>query len=136
MKIFISKLKCKKKIIFILIPIIVLILIICLKKYVFYILPYFPKCQFNELFDLYCPACGNTRCILALLNGDILSALKYNLTPVIIIFLLFLLYIEKLFYVFNKPIQILTRNYLVWTFVIIFMMLYYILRNIIDFMNL
>ena len=35
-------------------------------------------CLSVRLFRLYCPACGGTRALLALLKGDILASIGYN----------------------------------------------------------
>ena len=37
-----------------------------------------PYCLTHELFHLYCPLCGGTRAVAALLRLDIVSALRYN----------------------------------------------------------
>ena len=39
---------------------------------------YFPKCPSYWLFDVYCPGCGITRALHALLHGNFLQALAYN----------------------------------------------------------
>ena len=38
-----------------------------------------PKCLFHEATGLFCPGCGNTRALHALLHGHILMSLRYNL---------------------------------------------------------
>jgi hypothetical protein len=40
---------------------------------------FFPVCPFNALTGLACPGCGMTRGLHALLHGDALGALDYNL---------------------------------------------------------
>ena len=38
-----------------------------------------PKCMFHQLTGLYCPGCGATRALSALLHGDVLVSLHNNL---------------------------------------------------------
>lgn len=38
----------------------------------------FPPCVFNLLTGLYCPGCGSTRCLHALVHGDVMRALEMN----------------------------------------------------------
>jgi hypothetical protein len=39
---------------------------------------FFPSCPFYKLTSLYCPGCGSTRALHALLNGNMLGALNMN----------------------------------------------------------
>jgi hypothetical protein len=39
---------------------------------------FFPTCMFHAATGLYCPGCGATRALYALLHGDFLLALKDN----------------------------------------------------------
>ena len=43
---------------------------------------FFPKCPFLLLTGHYCPGCGTTRGLHALLNGDLAGAAGYNLLMV------------------------------------------------------
>lgn len=45
----------------------------------------FPPCPFYKLTHIYCPGCGNTRMVRALLQGNLLLAVRQNAMP----FLLF-----------------------------------------------
>ena len=38
-----------------------------------------PKCMFHQLTGLYCPGCGATRALSAMLHGDLKSSLHNNL---------------------------------------------------------
>lgn len=59
------------------------------------------KCAFFEAFHLYCPGCGGTRALFALLRLDILSSLKYN--PVLILgIIVYLFYDVRIFMAIKK----------------------------------
>lgn len=120
-----------KKIFTVSLPIIIIISCIILKNYFYLIASKFNQCPFNFYFHIYCPACGNTRCVLSLLKGDIFSAIHYNITPVFILFLLILLYVEYIITFFNKKTKLIPRKTSFWILVYIFFILYYILRNFI-----
>lgn len=42
------------------------------------------SCRFHDLLHLYCPACGGTRAIASLLRLDIISALRQNVSAVVL----------------------------------------------------
>jgi hypothetical protein len=39
---------------------------------------FYPPCLFHALTGLHCPGCGSTRCLHALLHGDLGQAAAYN----------------------------------------------------------
>ena len=96
---------------------------------------YFPKCTFYSLFHLYCPSCGNTRSVLALLNGNILGSLRYNLSIAIITILSLLAYIEFAAFSFGKRIRLLPRRLSFYICLIIIMVTYWIVRNFIPYLT-
>lgn len=62
-------------------------------------------CLFRNIFHMYCPMCGLTRSIMALLDGNIILSLRYNLLG-IVLFLFIVINILLLVYdiIFNKKI--------------------------------
>ena len=53
-----------------------------------------PKCMFHQLTGLYCPGCGATRALSALLHGDVLVSLHNNLLLVPLLSLIAVLLIK------------------------------------------
>lgn len=51
-------------------------------------------CLIYNLFSIPCPACGLTRAYYALLNGDVLLCLKYNILaiPILIFFVVYFIF--------------------------------------------
>jgi hypothetical protein len=39
----------------------------------------FPHCPFNSITGLFCPGCGSQRAVSALLHGELLQALSFNI---------------------------------------------------------
>ena len=83
------------KVLFIFLPFFSLLILIIFRNFFINLKNLLSPCYFREITGFYCPGCGNTRSVLALLNGDILSSLRYNLAPITILVLLFLVYIEQ-----------------------------------------
>lgn len=111
----------------ILISIIILIFLYLNKHYGFYI-----PCVFRKTTGLYCPGCGATRCILALLKGNIKASFSYN--PIFFIMLPFLSIgiIYKIYlYIENKKDNLINKipNY-IWITIIVILIIFGILRNI------
>ena len=52
---------------------------------------YFPPCPFYKLSGLYCPGCGATRALHALLHGHVAAAFDFN--PLLVVALPFILYL-------------------------------------------
>ena len=54
-----------------------------------------PKCFWLENYNLICPSCGSTRCIINLVNGDFISSFFYN--PFLFILIIYLLLLNLLY---------------------------------------
>ena len=91
---------------------------------------YLPTCPIYKYFHVYCPGCGNTRSVQHLLKGDILSSLKFNITPIFCLIIGTLAYIELVFHLFGMNIKIIPRGKVFWAAIIILFLMYYIIRNI------
>ena len=108
---------------------ILLIFLYLIKDIFLALLPMIPICPFYKSLDLYCPACGNTRSILSLLDGHVLSSLRYNIVPMLLIILSFLAYLELVAYAFFRPIRILPRKLSFYLVMIALLLVYFVLRN-------
>lgn len=96
---------------------------------------YFPRCMFYSLFNLYCPSCGNTRSVISLLNGNILAALRYNISIIVLLALALLAYIELAALSFGKRIRLLPRRLSFYIVLIVIMSAYWIVRNFIPYLT-
>lgn len=91
-------------------------------------------CIFRKITHLYCPGCGITRMLAAILTGDFYQALRYN--PLICILLpLAIVYLVD--YLINqargrKSLLVRTPNW-VWISMIVVLVIYGIMRNLLWF---
>lgn len=116
----------------ILIPVVVILLYI-VRAFFIRLAQALPPCPVYSIFHLYCPACGNTRCVKALFRGDLLMAIHYNISPVIVGIFIILAYIEFASFSFGKHIQILPRRISFYLILIVLLMFYLIIRNFIPY---
>lgn len=89
-------------------------------------------CIIHEITGLFCPGCGITRAIFALLELDIKKAIKYNIL-IIIIFPFIIIYIINCLYIFinnlkKDPSKIFPK--ILWYFLLIITIVFGIIRNI------
>lgn len=97
---------------------------------------YLPPCLIFSNFHVYCPACGNTRSVTALLHGDILSSLRFNIVPIILIVFAALAYIELVSFSFGKKtFHLLPRKLSFYLLIIALIFLYFIVRNFIPYLT-
>lgn len=93
--------------------------------YIAFLMPFAGECVFNKLTGYYCPGCGNTRAVLALMSGRFLKSLGYNPMPMLLLCTAAIHYILTLRG--KKPFL---SNALIIT-IMSAMLAYYILRNFI-----
>jgi hypothetical protein len=118
----------------IVIPVFLLILFI-LKEAIFGLVFQLPTCPVYSLFHLYCPACGNTRSVYALLHGDLAESMRYNIIPMVLLLLSLFGYAELATYSFGKRIYLLPRNLSFYLLLILILVIYVIVRNFVPYLT-
>lgn len=103
---------------------------ILLRENIIGLTKYFPECIFYKTTGYLCPACGNTRCVKALLNGDVITAARYNIIPIILFAVGSAFFIELIFACFGKSVKIFPRNYVFLIMILVVIIIYLVLRNI------
>jgi hypothetical protein len=91
----------------------------------------FPKCIFYKITNLHCPGCGSQRAIHNILQGNILKGLSYNILIALLLLVLgykFVLFGLK--HILNKEFKNLFHNAIVTKCILVFILLFWILRNI------
>jgi hypothetical protein len=106
------------------------IIILLMKEHILALIPYIPACFLYSRLHLYCPACGNTRSITALLHGDLITSLQYNITPILVLLLAVAAYLEFALTSFGKPINLLPRRLWFYLILIALLVVYYLSRNL------
>lgn len=96
---------------------------------------YFPPCVFYTVTHFYCPGCGNTRTVLALLHGHPLQALHNNAAFCYLLVVLLLLYLQKILRCFGKPVQLLPKGNWFPIVSVCICMAYCLIRNFIPWMQ-
>ncbi|MFT4143974.1 MAG: DUF2752 domain-containing protein [Mobilitalea sp.] len=112
-----------------------LLIIIVFQNQILALLDVLPPCLFYTALHAYCPSCGNTRSVTALLQGDILTSLRFNLVPVYGSILLFLGYIELAGFAYGRRIILLPRKLSFYLLTIFLLVIYFIVRNFIPFLT-
>lgn len=91
-----------------------------------------PECNFYKWTGLYCPGCGDTRAVIALMNGDILLSLRQNALIVVLLLIAIALYIELfLKVVFEKRFKSPVFNLKFLCIFLILFAIYSVVRNFI-----
>lgn len=82
--------------------------------------PYWPKCLLHQITGIYCPGCGSTRALAALLHGNLAKSISYNL--------LLIPGLLTLMVILCHP-RLLSKRHFIWTAVAI-ILVFGILRNL------
>jgi hypothetical protein len=89
----------------------------------------FPQCPFHFVTGFHCPGCGSQRALSALVHGDFVSAIQYNI--LLILFLPLLLYAGFISVRYSDTQKLkLWYNPLFGRIVVIVILGFWLLRNI------
>lgn len=121
--------KTRNQLLTLLLPVAGLILFL-MKDALLAIVPYFPACLLYSRLHLLCPACGNTRSTTALLHGELMTSLHYNIVPPLLLFLAAIAYIEFASYSFGRHIRLLPRRLSFYLVLISLLIVYFVARNL------
>lgn len=110
------------------------ILLLAGNIYQIYIRKFILPCPVYTLFRIYCPGCGGTRAIYALLDGDFMLALRNNALYFSCFIMCLLFWLENLIALFGRDVKIIPRSGKFLLAASGIMLLYIILRNFIPFL--
>ena len=86
-------------------------------------------CVFYELTGLYCPGCGITRCLIAIIKLEFVQAFRYNMLAFILLPLFIFIAIKKYYcWILNKQCSLFSNRF--YIVLAIITVLFGILRNI------
>ncbi len=94
-----------------------------------FVADYILYCPFYELTGLYCPGCGGTRSITALLHGHPLLALHENPAAPALCVLLLLVWTEQAAKQLGRKIRLIPRSMAFWTVCAVCLVVWDVLRN-------
>jgi len=106
-------------------------IVILLREQIIGLKRFLPICTFHTLTGYLCAGCGNTRCVTHLLHGEIISAIRCNITIPFLFFLLILFYAENTAALIGKDVKLIPRRPSVWYAVTALFVIYFIVRNFI-----
>ncbi len=92
---------------------------------------WYPRCIFFKMTGCHCTGCGTTRCLHALLNGDLPQALAYNLFTVAMLpFVVFYYFRNVGSALFGWPIRVCRASPWLIAVLMVFVLSYWVLRNV------
>lgn len=97
---------------------------------------FFPACSFHSITGWFCPGCGNTRAVLALLQFDLLTSIGYNILPLLAGVLAAGFYLEMILWAFDRPHIIVPRRPWFWWPFGAVLAVYFVVRNFVPWLTL
>ena len=123
-----------KRILYVALPLTAVAALLITRPFWIWLAQHMPPCMFYHVTDLYCPGCGNSRSVRALLDGQLWLSLRYNITPLLTLVIGGLWYAEWGFSLFGRPRKLLPRRAAVIVPLSVLLLLYFVVRNIWEFM--
>ena len=123
-----------KRILYVFLPVSVLLFVFLPRPFWMRLSYALPPCYFHYVTGWYCPGCGCTRSVRALLQGQFWLSLRYNILPLLTLIVAVLGYAEWGTHLFGRPRRLLPRHPAVIIPAGLVVFLYFIVRNIWEFM--
>ena len=123
-----------KRVLYVALPLLTIAVLCATHPLFIWLSHHMPPCFFCRITNLYCPGCGNSRSVRALLNGQLWLSLRYNITPILSIVIGALGYAEWGFSLFSCPKRLLPRKPVAIVLFGLLLCAYFVARNIWEFM--
>ena len=122
----------KKRLILAIVVFIMLLLVTLLYIKIFEKFHLAIPCVFHQITGFFCPGCGATRVIIALINLDFSTALKQNAILTFLFPILAIYFIDKIVAWIRqkKPIFADKIPNIIWIIIVIILLIFGIIRNI------
>lgn len=96
------------------------------------LITFLPQCPINHFFNILCPSCGGTRCVINFVLGNFAKSFFYH--PVFFITILYLLLVNIL-YIINTLAKTKVATFLYpktkfWIVFLIILLIFTIIRNL------
>ena len=100
--------------------------------YAAWIMPWMPPCLLRSATGLLCPSCGMTHSVFALCRLDFAESLRQNVLVLFGVLLALLYYAELWTRALGRPKRLIPRRGRFWLCVLIAVLVYTVLRNILQ----
>ena len=100
--------------------------------YAAFVMPHMPPCLLRTATGYLCPSCGMTHSVFALCRLDLAESLRQNALIPFGVLLALLYYAELWTRVLGRPKKLIPRRGLFWVSVLIAVLIYTVLRNILN----